>query len=671
MKRYIMLKERLLQYKLAYGYWQKTKPQSKPKKVLDLAGFLYNRMLVPLKGDSYQDYGRQFSDLMKSMPNMALTNGYFYPFTDQTIRCIDPAVLPIASVTPDYTRILQNSLKSIRKEIESYAGGEFADSLLQTVKATKIFIEKTATKFEKGDERSVEISECVRRILDSECEHFDEAIQRILFLNGLLWQNGHQQNGVGRIDIILEPYYKKDVETGILNREQAKDLLHNMVRVLGKDMLIKSASLPGDTGQIIILGGVDEKGDNIENDITHMMLEIFIEDPVPDPKLLVRVNKNTSENIWRKCIQSILTGCGSPLLLNEDLIMHGMKAFGYEEKDVWNFGTSACWEPLVIGKSFDQNNRIKNIAILKALEEPLLQQDWKSYDEFEKAVLQSIKRMIANWPLDVRFDKSPLMTLLFDDCIARVKDFCDGGAKYNYHGLLVVGLPNLVNALLNIRSYVFEDKLFTLADVTAALSSNFEGHADMLQLFNTNRKKFGLGEEEVIDMTNRITDAIDETVKGLRILGKPAKVGFSSPGYVGLAEGFPATPDGRKYGEPFAVHISPISSDVDINQIFRFASRLDYSGTRINGNVVDFIVPSSYANEPDKLVNIIRTGMESGIYEMQMNVLNRDILIDAKAHPEKYPNLIVRVWGFSAYFNDLPEAYKDNLIARAGKYGAC
>ena len=666
-----MLKERLLQYKLAYAYWQKVKPTSKTKKVLDLAAFLFNRTFIPLKGYAYQDYGRQFSDLMKNIPDLGVTNGYFYPFTDQIIRCVNPTVLPIASVTPDYANILRRSLKTMQADLQKCAKGEYAEVLSNTISSLVLYVQNASKILSKtGAERSCQIANYLAGLIDTDCEHFDEAIQRILFYNGLLWQNGHQQNGVGRIDLILAPYYKKDIEAGILNRKKAKELLHNMVRILGRDMLIKSASLPGDTGQIIILGGVDEKGNNIENDITHLMLEIFIEDPVPDPKLLVRVNKNTSKVIWNKCIQSILTGCGSPLLLNEGLIMQGMKAFGYDEKDVWNFGTSACWEPLVIGKSFDQNNRIKNITILEALNEQLYQHDWKNYDEFEHAVLQNIKQLIGSWPLDVSFDKSPLMTLLFDGCIARGKDFCEGGAKYNYHGLLVVGLPNLVNALLNIKSYVFEEKLFAIEDVKTALLCNYERHADMLQLFNTNKKKFGLAEKEVIDLTNRITDIIDETVKRLKILGQPAKVGFSSPGYVGLAERFPATPDGRKNGDPFAVHISPISSDVDINQIFHFAAELDYSGTRINGNVVDFIVPSSYAKETEKLVSIIKTGMESGIYEMQMNVLNRDTLIDAKAHPEKYPNLIVRVWGFSAYFNDLPEAYKDNLIARAGKYGA-
>ena len=96
-----------------------------------------------------------------------------------------------------------------------------------------------------------------------------------------------------------------------------------------------------------------------------------------------------------------------------------------------------------------------------------------------------------------------------------------------------------------------------------------------------------------------------------------------------------------------------------------FASSLKYEGNRINGNVVDFIIPASYAKMPDKLVVILKHACEKGIFELQLNVLDKQTLIDAKAHPEKYPNLIVRVWGFSAYFNDLPEEYKDNLIQRA------
>ena len=106
----------------------------------------------------------------------------------------------------------------------------------------------------------------------------------------------------------------------------------------------------------------------------------------------------------------------------------------------------------------------------------------------------------------------------------------------------------------------------------------------------------------------------------------------------------------------------------DLQEVLDFAGKLDYSGNKMNGNVVDFIVPKVYADVPDKLMAILKNAMTTGAYELQLNVLDAATLKDAKAHPEKYASLVVRVWGFSAYFNDLPEEYKDNLIARAEAY---
>lgn len=128
--------------------------------------------------------------------------------------------------------------------------------------------------------------------------------------------------------------------------------------------------------------------------------------------------------------------------------------------------------------------------------------------------------------------------------------------------------------------------------------------------------------------------------------------------------------DGRLASAPFAVHISPVSQKIDLQEVLDFAGCLDYSGNKMNGNVVDFIVPKAYADAPEKLTAILKNAMTTGVYELQLNVLNAETLKDAKAHPEMYPSLVVRVWGFSAYFNDLPEEYKDNLIARAEAY-AC
>ena len=192
---------------------------------------------------------------------------------------------------------------------------------------------------------------------------------------------------------------------GIITRSSAKEMIREMCIILGRDMKAKSRALIGDTGQYILLGGVNQVGETVQNDLTELFLEVFTELKVPDPKLILRVNKNTSDTIWRKAIDCILTGCGSPLIINEHKVIEGMKEFGYDEKDVWNFGTSACWEPLIIGKSFDQNNPLLNIPVIESLNKLVAQQ--KSYESFD-GLMSDFKELLRIQVLDnirdVEFD---------------------------------------------------------------------------------------------------------------------------------------------------------------------------------------------------------------------------------------------------------------------------
>ena len=211
--------------------------------------------------------------------------------------------------------------------------------------------------------------------------------------------------------------------------------------------------------------------------------------------------------------------------------------------------------------------------------------------------------------------------------------------------------------------------LITLDDCLNAIANNYEGYEDLRLLFlGTSDEKFGSTSAEVLDVCNQLIECVSHAIEPLRANGNAVKFGLSSPAYLFQSVGSPATLDGRKSGEPYAVHISPISSSIDINEILRFAGRLNYPYNCLNGNVVDFIIPLSYQKQPEKLVSIIRDAFSHGLFQLQLNMLDRQVLVDAKSHPEKYPDLVVRVWGFSAYFNDLPEEYKDNLIARAGIY---
>lgn len=620
--------------------------------------------------DRREDYVRQLSQMACRL--RFSTDGYYvYPFDPLAIRLLPRGITGICSVTADFGKILKSDLNALRRETEVCADRRFAAAEAGVIDAVKRLSERVASRLSQAASgRTRTLRAYFPATLYRAPESLDEAVQKLLFYNALFWQAGHRHIGLGRLDKILHEYYERDAASGRLSRLEAKELLRQMILTLGRDTLAKSVCLAGDTGQYILLGGVDDDGETVQNDLTHMFLELFTELDIPDPKLILRVNAATNDEVWRGAVRCVSTGCGSPLLMNEGPVMENMARFGYDAKDVVQAGTSACWEPLVIGKSFDQNNPFRSASPLKALNGLLLagREEYPSFGALLAAYKEAFAEELKSVVRDIEFDCSPLFSLFFDDCIRREKDFTQGGAVYAYHGAQVVGLPNAVNALLNIEELVFRRGLYTLGECREAMRSDFVGHEGLRAALLAGERKYGSTDEGVVALTNELMRFAGGVMSSCTCNGERIKVGFSSPNYISSAETVGASLDGRKAGDPFAVHISPVSSSIDIPEIIDFASQLDYGGNRINGNVVDFILPPSYVKEPEKLMAILKNGCEKGIFELQLNVLDRRTLADAKAHPEKYPNLIVRVWGFSAYFNDLPEAFKDNLIRRAEAY---
>ena len=612
------------------------------------------------------DYVEQFAKICRRM-NIGESNNYIYTLDSWILRKNQKDTWDLVSMTVDYATVLNSSLAEITKLLEKGKNKEFCVNEIRMIRSIRNLVYKIQKELNKEkNERNLQLSRYFEHILDNKPAILDEALQKILFYNGLFWQMYHWHNGLGRLDLILQEYYDADIEAGRITKLQAKEMLRDFVLVLGKDTRRKSCVLIGDTGQYILLGGIDKEGKTVQNDLTELFLEIFTELKVPDPKLILRVNENTSDVVWRKAVECICTGCGSPLLMNEKLIMDGMIEFGYKKEDVWNVGTSACWEPLIIGKSLDQNNPFPNIPVVSALNEVIANnEDMVDITSVIAQVKTKIAEQIAETVHDIPFDVSPLYSLFFDSCLEKEKDYAQGGADYAYHGVQIVGLPNLINALLNIEKYVFEQHILFWQDCQKMLAENFDGYEDVRKMLMGNDVKFGSAQPQIIQITNELMDFISKEVEKYTCNGEKLKVGFSSSQYIMASKNATASMDGRKDYEPFAVHISPVSQKIDIQEILDFAGSLNYSGNRMNGNVVDFILPSAYIRQQEKLVTILRHAMSKGGYELQLNVLDAATLRDAKAHPEKYPTLVVRVWGFSAYFNDLPESYKDNLIARA------
>lgn len=582
-------------------------------------------------------------------------NGYFfYPYSKTLHRFFPTHAMNIVSITPAYEEVLATDFVAMGEN--------------RVVRALKILVDRVAEK-QSYVLRFMEVKRLCRCVLYPS-DSFEGALQKILFFHAMLWQMNHGHNGLGRLDMALFPYYKKDIEEGRLTREKAEVILREMIALIGSQTRQKSATLYGDTGQYILLGGVDKEGRNVENELTLLFLEVFATLSIPDPKLILRVNIHTSKAVYDATVRCLLKGNGSPLILNEDKVIPLMERFGYAPEDCYNLGTSACWEPLILGKSFDQNNNLNSISPLKAVNKAVMMasSDTADFEAFMRLFEHCLEEDIRSCAHDLVMDCSPLFTLLFSDAAKSGKDISKGGAKYAYHGMLVVGLPNTINALLNIKELVFMQKFLTLEECKGVIGHNFENAADLRGLLQSQPLKFGKVDDGVLRLTNRVSDKIQSVVSNIRINGKRAKVGFSSPNYISQAHDIEASMDGRRSGEPLSTHISPVGRDVDITEVINFASLMSFDGCRVNGNVVDFIIPAAFNRHVDKLSELLNDSVQRGLYELQLNVLDKNTLIDARNHPEKYPDLVVRVWGFSAYFNELPDEYKVNLINRAEAY---
>ncbi|TWH59753.1 formate C-acetyltransferase [Desulfitobacterium sp. LBE] len=570
----------------------------------------------------------------------------------------------VSNNTPAYERILKYGLKELCPS-DINPSVEKRRRVLDGVIAY-------ATKLQKAVEHSNHpdkaiIAAQLTNMQTKPASDFREALQRILFANSLIWQAGHRLNGLGHLDSILEPYYTEGVSDGTLTRAAAKDLLRDFLKALHEYYWYKSQVLVGDTGQIIILGGDDGKGGYVHNDLTELFLELSKELVLPDPKILLRVNKNTPRRLYELSLDSIATGCGAPLFTNDDVVIPQLIAFGYDKEDAYKYGTSACWEPLMVGKSSDANNAA-SLNLLKPLlavfdKEKL--SDITLFDDLFSAYAKSLSNEVQNvFALSQAkpFVEAPLLSL-FMDLDDPSKDISEGGCKYNGVGITTVGMANAVNSLQNIKNLVFDSKELSLSELNSKRVEGFS--AEWAKELKENAI-FGHDLEGATELTEKIKVVVSTEIADFRTnLGGKAKFGLSSPSYIDSGKTTGASFDGRDVGEPLAVHISG-ASGLAPTELVSFASGLDYSGNKFNGNVVDFFVsPNFTKNNYDKFVDFLMLSQKRGYFQMQMNVVSAKTLTEARKNPKAFPDLVVRVWGFSAYFKDLPDSYKDVLIERA------
>lgn len=567
---------------------------------------------------------------------------FFYSIDTRIHVMETPGYRRLGNLTPDYGFLLERGLEGIGDMIDLAPDGDYTGVLRRSLRAVRLYLDRCR-------EHSPEIAEKLGRVPLRPAETLEEALQSILFMNSLLWMYGHPLIGLGRLDSILEDYHE--------DPEESRELIRDFILSISSYYEFKSNVLPGDTGQVIVLGGDC-------NDLTGIFLEVMGELRLPDPKVVLRVNSKTPDEIWELSYRCLREGLGYPLFSNDDVMVDALSRY-YSRSDALNYGTSACWEPLIPGRSSDQNN-LANLNLLEPLEKAL--HGFRGeFDELLEGYRQELHRYIDE-VIDnvesVRDEPSPLLSLLFPDCISNSRDIALGGAAYSINGVLTVGMGNLVNSLLNIRRLCYDEKIMDIGEVEDVLREDFRSAEPLRVSLEVMGPMYGMDEDDVVELTNTIIQMLDEKLEGRY------KFGLSSPGYITVGESTGASFDGRRSGDPLGVHISPIrfTEGMSYTEVLNFAAALDYRKA-FNGGVVDIMVDRPFLDRAgDEFIELIRTGLRRGVMQLQVNVVDPQILLRARDNPELYPDLIVRVWGFSAYFRDLPEEYRDLLVRRALEY---
>ncbi|MCI8525098.1 MAG: pyruvate formate-lyase [Oscillospiraceae bacterium] len=564
----------------------------------------------------------------------------------------------LSNVIPDFAQILSRGLLDYKKDADAY-GAAMIDALIDLT-----------DRYARAarDQGRDDIDRTLAQVPRYPAKSFREALQFLRIINYAAWLEGNYHVTMGRFDLYCWPYLQADLEKGVLTEEEAEDLLCDFFLAFNKDTDLYYSIYRGDNGQSFTLGGVDREGKPVFNTLSRLCLRASKRLKVIDPKINIRVDKNTPLEIYELGSELTAVGLGFPQYTNDDIVIPGFQRLGYSLEDARDYAIAACWEIVVPVLSADIINagalsfaRAVDTAFHRDLEGA------QDFEAFYAAVDRAIREQsdeITGKMHDVWYIPSPLYGLFFPfPDISR-------GAKYNNFGIHGSGVSTAADSLAAIQKYVFDEKSITPAEYIAAVDADFEGCDALLAKLRYETPKMGNDDDYVDAMAVRLLRSFSDALEGKQnCRGGVFRAGTGSAMYyLWHPEEIGASPDGRRRGEGLGTNYS--ASLFARNQgpfsIVRSFCKPDLART-VNGGPLTLEFHSSmFASEDGvrKLALLVRSFVEQGGHQLQLNTVDAATLKDAQAHPEKYPQLIVRIWGWSAYFVELDKRYQDHVIAR-------
>ncbi len=563
----------------------------------------------------------------------------------------------MSNLSPNYEDVIKCGLLAKYEEADEYG----KRSINAIIDLSDRYCEE-AKKQGRDD-----IAKTLERVPRYGATNFREALQFFRILHFSLWLEGNYHNTCGRFDKYMYPYLKADMEKGIYTEETALELVEDFFLSFNRDTDLYVGVQQGDNGQSMVLGGMDENGDEVFNLLSKLCLKASENLLMIDPKINLRVNKNTPIEVYELGSRLTKAGLGFPQYSNDDVVVDGLVKLGYDLADARNYAMAACWEFIIPKVGGDVAN-IGAVNLPKvvdiALHKYLVSSD--TFPEFLEKVygeLQKETDLVCDSIKELWFVPSPFMNVMMN---------CDiyNGGKYNTFGIHGTGIATASDSLAAIEKYVFEDKTISKEVLLEAVDSNFEKHSEILPILRYEAPKMGNDDDRADKKATDLLQKFADCVKGkVNCRGDKFRVGTGSAMYyLWHADEIGASPDGRRKGEPFGTNYSP-SIFANIKgpfSVIKSFTKQDFSEA-INGGPLTLEFASSMFEGKDaigKVAMLVKAYVDMGGHQLQLNAINTELMKDAQAHPERHRQLVVRIWGWSAYFVELDKEYQDHVMLR-------
>lgn len=623
-------------------------------------------------------------------------------------------------ICPNCEKWLKKGPAGIKAEAEKYletASGDkkdFYESVIIVMEGVQQFmmrycsflLEKAETEKDKiKKENMILTAENCKNISSRPAENFHEAVQSLWFLFVVLHMESNASSfSPGRMDSFLYPYYKKDIEKGILTNEKALEIIECLWLKFNEIVYMRNshsakyfAGFP--IGFNIAVGGQNEKGEDFVNELSFLFLKAQEHLGLPQPNLSVRLHKGTKDKILKEAIKVVAKGSGMPQFFNDEAVIPAMEALGISEKDARNYAIVGCVELTTQGNNLGWSdaamfnlNKILELTLNGGkclLTGEQLSENfgdlttYKTFEELEKSFEKHLnifmdKMVLACEKVEeahINLLPSPFLSSVIDNCIEEGKDVTQGGAKYNFSGIQMIQVANLADSLWAVKKLVFDEKKISKEELLSALRDNFKGHEITRAVILNRAEKYGNDIDEVDMMGVKWAEYFKKRLENFRnYRGGLYHTGmYTVSAHVPMGENLGASPDGRLAEEPLADGgMSPVYGR-DIKgptAVLKSVSKIDKKLTSNGGLLNMKFLPEFFRTETgiDKFANMMRGFVDLEIPHIQFNVVRKEDLIAAKKNPENYRGLTIRVAGYTAYFTELSEKLQDEIIARTS-YG--